>query len=155
MTKDERVRQKKLTKKKAKRKKVLVVQKFAKSIVDDFELVDEPLKMSEVLMEFVEPLAELDESDENRRESLAVGVVAWNLALMPETKRQKLLEETLVDLFKSIEDSQHDKEEMETVLKFLIDRKKQYFAHINRFIVEYKVTGSGDSLHLTVASTVT
>lgn len=149
---DERAKQKKLAKKKSKRKKaVSLQQKYVRAMKEDFESVEEPLKMSEVLMEFIEPLAEVDKSDENRRKSLAIGVIAWNLALAPETKRKKLLEETLVDLFKLNKSS---KEEMQTVFKFLIDRKERYFGHINRFIVEYNVTGSGDSLHLSVISTL-
>lgn len=149
---DERAKQKKLAKKKSKRKKaVSLQQKYVRTMEEDFGSVEEPLKMSEVLMEFIGPLAEVDKSDENRRKSLAIGVIAWNLALAPETKRKKLLEETLVDLFKLNKSS---KEEMQTVFKFLIDRKERYFAHINRFIVEYNVTGSGDSLHLSVISTL-
>jgi hypothetical protein len=144
---NERKRQKKLARKKNKRKKTLLALKKEtekSSIFLDFD-IGYPEKMSEVILEFAEPLLEDDETPENFRSSISFAINAWNISLMPPEIRQESIDKAIEIL--SINDEE-DKNVFLALMESMIIRKNKYFSHINRCIVDYKIldTENGDSL---------
>lgn len=103
-------------------------------------------KLSEVLVEFIEPRQGAETSDEYRQ-LIGIGALAWNLALMGG-ERQQFLEEAL----SCCSDDTVSRGGLEEILEELIGRKQRYFAHDRRFILDYDLTPKAGQLHLTVLS---
>ena len=106
-------------------------------------------KMSEVLLDFAEPL--LGESDDDRhfRAAISIAAVSWNMAFLPPKEWKVALSEVSKDMPKG--DAFTDPEIRE-VLHSLVDRKKALFADDNRIIINYQVVGEGARPRLLVAS---
>ncbi len=109
------------------------------------------VKMSAVLEDFMEPYLDGNESDQAFEAFLNIAVIAWNIALFPEDQQPQK-----VDLIvaKAAKGNTQIQQEMRSVLEELITRKQQHFASIERHIVEFQLKGRGNSLHLSVASTL-
>ncbi|TAK33603.1 MAG: hypothetical protein EPO21_12465 [Chloroflexota bacterium] len=107
-------------------------------------------KMSEVLLAFVEPYQEYATTRDAFERLIAIGVVAWNAALVSPEDRHSLLDETS----KSIQESagKEDAEVYKALVNDLIKRKERYFASNKRVIVTYQVTEGKGKFHLAVAS---
>lgn len=109
------------------------------------------VKMSKVLEKFIEPYLETTKSFEDRETLLNVAVIAWNLALMPESDRPQ----AMASLFKGVskfEDIAVQKD-MTALIEEMIDRKQQHFANIQRFIIDFEIQDTGDRFNLVVVST--
>ncbi len=146
MSTNERQRQKKLAKKNSKRKKVVTTQKLITKTSRELALES----MSDVLLEFIEPLMNEKMSNENLEKTVEIGITAWNLALVSAEERQKILRDVSKET-----DLWFQKNQMETLINFLIDRKNNHFAHINRMIADYElIILSEDRFHLRVYSTL-
>lgn len=147
MSTNERQRQKKLAKKNSKRKKVVTTQKLITKTSRGLALES----MSDVLLEFIEPLMNEKMSNENLEKTIELGIIAWNLTLVSAEEKQKILE----DVSKETDLWWFQKSRIETVINFLIDRKNNHFAHINRMIADYElIILSEDRFHLRVYSTL-
>src|SRR5260370_37751202 len=88
-------------------------------------ILDNPpgmVKMSKVLEDFVKPYMESSPTEESLRKLLAVGIVAWNAALLPPTERENLLRETEETLPAEL------RNDFRVVLEPMIERKLAYFA---------------------------
>ena len=57
-------------------------------------------KMSETLLEFLEPYRELADTDEATERLIALGALAWNLALRPADERKRELRELAATVFR-------------------------------------------------------
>ena len=106
------------------------------------------VKMSEVITEFVEPFAEFAPTYEDYRKLIGLAVVAWNAALLPEDKRQEMLDQLIGKL------SLPNAEDLQQLLATLMERKRKYFADNTRFIVSYDVANTADGFFVSVASTI-
>ncbi|MBI2953212.1 MAG: hypothetical protein HYY30_02785 [Chloroflexi bacterium] len=111
-----------------------------------------PEKMSEILLAFLEPYREYATTRGAFERLVAVGVLAWNAAILPHEQRQALLDEAS----KSIQAAagKDDAEVYTALVNDLIKRKERYFASNKRRIVSYQVTEGKDTFHLAVASLV-
>lgn len=81
------------------------------------KIVIEPcgeVKMSEVLMDFVEPYRELADAEEAYRKLLTLAVMAWNASFLPEKEQQDMIERVLD------EGIQTGTEELKTGLKEIV-----------------------------------
>jgi len=112
-------------------------------------------KMSETLLEFVEPYQEYAKTRDAFERLIAVASVAWNAALFPHESRATLLDETS----KMIEESAGGEgaEVYRALVNDLIKRKERYFADNKRLIVRCQVTEDTENkgrFHLAVASMV-
>ena len=113
-----------------------------------------PLKMSEVLEEFVEPFRvdPDDETTEDFRELLGVGAIAWNVALHPEGPERE-------QVIASIRDGElkHEPRDVRNnflnLLQALIERKDRLFPYIRRSIQSFQLTETDEGYHLIVAWT--
>ncbi len=106
------------------------------------------VKMSEVLWDFVRPYDNTWKTEEQLRKLLAVALVAWNAAIEPAPRGEKLIQKTMATLPL---DAQAD---FLSIVVALVERKLQYFADNTRMIIDYKLTMLADGPHLSVISTL-
>jgi hypothetical protein len=99
---------------------------------NDFELQDNPAarfsyrKMSEVLLELIDPLS-LPDDDSDKLLGLAkLGMIAWNLTVVPEALRSEAFDKAMRKAPK----------EMQYCLAALIERKLALFPDDSRYIVD-------------------
>ena len=120
------------------------------------EFVENPKdfrKMSEILLEYVQPFLEETETYEDRSNLIDFAVMAWNLALIPEEKREELITELVMELFSEPEEIEEQKN-LKRLMNKLINRKLKFFAEEERFVKDYKLTENAGNIHLAVASSL-
>ena len=105
------------------------------------------VKMSEVLLDFIEPYTEEAQSEDEFRSLITMGLVAWNTALLPEEIREQTLDR-LID--EAVRDGADD---FRQVVYEMIERKQRGFAQIKRLMLKYDLTVSEKGCHLSVIST--
>jgi len=110
------------------------------------------VKMSEVLGEFVEPLADDVPDAEAYRRLVTLGVLAWNVALTPEPRRQEMIDDMLGKGLTA--ESREARATCEEIVDWLIVRKQRYFAAYTRPILKFTVEDRGDHYYLMVMSAV-
>jgi hypothetical protein len=113
-------------------------------------IIDNPpgeAKMSEVLMEFIEPYMPHAQTREALDKLLALATVAWNAALRSGSERD--------DFLRSMEQTlpQEARADMRSILGEMITRKETHFAGIERTIIDYQLTMTPNGPHLSVMST--
>jgi len=117
----------------------------------DAAIIQDPpgmAKMSEVLLDFVEPYMESAATEEELRKLLTVACVAWNAVLLPPTERKKLIRDTEEILPAEV------RGDLRAVLEPLIERKQQHFAENRRAIVNFELTMGPTGPYLRVMSTL-
>jgi hypothetical protein len=122
-----------------------------RKVLGDLPLVRTPsgeVKMSEVLLDFIEPYRDHCHSEEALRRLIVVSLVAWNAALVPEAERAKLI----ADLTQTVPSEVRG--DMLSIVGEMLLRKQTYFADNKRFIVDYELTMSPTGPHLSVISTL-
>ncbi|MEB3310576.1 MAG: hypothetical protein VKJ02_10110 [Snowella sp.] len=114
-------------------------------------------KMSEVLIDFIQPFLDDVETSQQRTMLVEIAIMAWNVALLPEETREEFLQQMLssknnqgISLF--TEENSETKEEFQRLMKRLIKRKLKYFAEENRFVTDFQVTEDTGHFHISVAS---
>lgn len=110
-------------------------------------------KMSEVLLDFAEPLlAELEDEDyKSMGKAISFAMAIWNSSLLPENEQKKGLEDILEIVG---EDDPEMRNVGEYIVRMLLDRKKKYFPNNKRFIIDYEFGMKNGQSRLNVASTV-
>jgi hypothetical protein len=117
---------------------------------DDLIIHDLPgaAKMSEVLLDFVEPYRQFAPTVEALRRLLTVAMVAWNAALLPPSKRDELIQSTA---------KAHPPEAREdylAILEPLIQRKLAVFPNCCRAVLSFDLSMGPSGPHLQVLSTL-
>ena len=119
------------------------------------EFVIEPsgeVKMSEVLMAFIEPYIESASTEEAHRKLLMLAIMAWNAALLPEEDQQDMVDKAVEAIPAA---SWAMRAYMRAIMSELIERKKTYFSEYTRMIIDFELTDmGGEDYHLSVASTL-
>jgi hypothetical protein len=132
--------------------------------------------MSEVLLEFIKPYRELAQSDSDLQKLIGLGIVAWNISLLPASEREAALNKLVTDLFRSKNPIKRlnslvrkwigvvgkaDKKagaaevtEFKQIVYEMVEHKLRRFARNRRFILSYHVEMDGDDVQLLVASTL-
>jgi hypothetical protein len=105
-------------------------------------------KMSEVLLDFVDPFQDLAETDDAYRKLLTVGMAAWNAALLSSAEREKMIQELGETLPPEL------RPDFRELLEPLIQRKLDCFAGNRRVIVDYQLTMAPEGERLLVLSTL-
>jgi hypothetical protein len=145
-------RKNRLRKKKAKQARQASRQSLVPTeLPENVLLVESPPgeKMSEVLLDFIEPYVDEPADDvDNLRKVLVVAIVAWNAAIVPHAEGEKLIEICL----DAMPETMHA--EARAWLDELIRRKQQYFADNRRLIINYTVTMRPDGPFVQVMSTL-
>ncbi|NLE05780.1 MAG: hypothetical protein GX638_13410 [Crenarchaeota archaeon] len=96
------------------------------------KIKDNPFeKMSEIILDFADPIFEECDNDEDRERMLPFCIIIWNLCLMPkETKKEELKK-----ILDSIAGDNHDSYMFWSGLaKSLMFRKEMHFSNIRRLI---------------------
>jgi hypothetical protein len=135
----------------------------------------EDQRMSEVILKFIKPYQELAQGDSGLEKLIGLGVVAWNLSLLPSNEREDALNNLVTDLFRSksaikrlgsmicswigvgqkteAKVSSVEVTEFKRIVYEMVEHKLRRFARNRRFIVSYHVETAGEDMQLFVAST--
>jgi hypothetical protein len=107
------------------------------------------VKMSVVLLEFLDPFLKGGESEAELHGCLKTGIIAWNAAQLSPAERRKFFSEALAGM----------PLELRLTMKGIIDRmiriKEESFADNRKKILEYHLTMTKDGPHLSVAASMT
>ena len=106
-------------------------------------------KMSEVILDFAEPLLDDIDDEELFENAINCAVACWNLSFLPEKKQQRQLRAIVNELDKS---DPMARLKVEDCVRMLLERKKLLFADEKRMIVEHKVIDEEDRQRLLVMS---
>ncbi|HUU19492.1 MAG TPA: hypothetical protein VMW72_20250 [Sedimentisphaerales bacterium] len=110
-------------------------------------------KMSEVILDFAEPLLNaIDYNDELFEEVIRFAVICWNASFLPE-KEQKQIFCSMVDGMAKSDvllrlSVQND-------IRLLLERKKAFFADDKRMLIEFEVIKEKGSCRLLAMSVLT
>lgn len=124
-------------------------QTYSKEGRDVVFLSGQHEKMSDVLARFIEPYEDFAETDTAYRTLLAAGALAWNLALIPDDERERVLANVLSKM-----NSESLARTTREFVMVLVRRKLAHFADNKRCIADYELSDAGDRRHLTVLSTL-
>jgi hypothetical protein len=104
------------------------------------------LKMSEVIIEFLEPYQEYATTYETQRILTMLGLSAWNASLLSEDEAQAMIDDITKAQPRAV------RKKMIGIIEELMERKKKYFAEYTRPVIDYHLADDGDEWHLSVAS---
>jgi len=107
-------------------------------------------KLSEVVLEFAEPLINVVEGTEGEEKAIRMSVTLWNSSLLPKQKALEVIKPALDDLANG---DQTLTSEFHSMFDMMYDRKQNYFSTDNRFIVDYSLEKNSEGFYLQVAST--
>lgn len=107
-------------------------------------------KLSEVVLEFAEPLTNAVEGTEGEEKAIRMSVTLWNASLLPKQKALEAIKPALDDLANG---DQTLTSEFHSMFDMMYDRKQNYFSTDHRFIVDYSLEKNGEGFYLQVAST--
>ncbi len=111
-------------------------------------------KMSEVLIEFIDPVIEDSETYDERLTLLKIAVMAWNMSLLPENARQEMIEEFVTDLQDPLDPDEIFVTAMQNIFEMLIERKLALYANDERIIEDFKLTEHEAGFHISASYTL-
>jgi hypothetical protein len=103
-------------------------------------------RISEALVKLIDPYVGAADSLDTYQALVALGALAWNLALFPVLEREKHLLEDIRDLGAA------DPEGVQDMVRALAGRKTRLFPHDRRLIVHWEITPTPSGLQVTVAA---
>jgi hypothetical protein len=161
MTRKKEIKKRKRAKrKKNKQKKASTLQRFVKKVTSTDDLpftkfIVEPEgheKMSEVILDFAEPLLDECENEASEKIAVAMAILIWNVSLLPEKDQDREILKMCSELARS--DDAKQIAELMDYANHLIKRKNKNYAENRRYIVKYEISGYGKDRRLDVASTL-
>jgi hypothetical protein len=129
----------------------LVSKLKQRGLLEEKEILYQPsgeVKMSEVIMDFIEPYREYANTYEAHRKLITLALLAWNAALLPENEQKAMVEKVVG----SLKLSKSDTEGMMNIVEEMIERKNKYFVDYTRTILDYQLSYAEEGFHLSVAS---
>ncbi|MBP8911999.1 MAG: hypothetical protein KBI32_10900 [Phycisphaerae bacterium] len=103
-------------------------------------------KLSDAIERLAQPLLDSARDDADRRLSLVIATVCWNLSLMPKDERPALIKD-LLD--KSIKSGQPARE-VEQAFESLVSRKEAMFPDDKRVVLDYSFVGEAEEMQFFV-----
>lgn len=97
--------------------------------------------MSDIIVEFVADLLDMAEDQGARENIITFGIAAWNLAIMSAHEGKDVM--SFMKDFPPLKEAAKDPElaqALTSLLLMLVERKHNEYAHINRYIGDFKVT---------------
>ncbi len=106
-------------------------------------------KMSEIILEFAEPLLNEAETIKMKKSAIALTMVALNMSLI------KKFDDDFNKLNSEMSDLSGQQFAIDTAsaVSFLIQRKLELYPDVKRFIMDYDFVDTGSGFHLNVVST--
>ncbi len=111
----------------------------------------ELLKMSEVILEFIKEFLDTAQDDLEEKNAIALGCAAWNLALI---KNEKERQKNIKDLYQAMGLPKESMADFEETIHYLIDKKLNEYADIERFIIDFQIRNNYGQIDLDIASTI-
>ena len=109
----------------------------------------EPDRMSEVLLRFADPAQDVAAGRHSYRSAITLAVLAWNISLLPEAKRERVLESRLGPLMSLYSDT--DQGTVRQIIEMLIQRRLREFGGDHGFIVGFELDDGIDPPSLSVS----
>ncbi len=110
-------------------------------------------KMSEVILDFAEPLLNtIDDDDELFEDVISFAVICWNASFLPEKERKKIVCSMVDEMAKS---DVLLRLGVQGDIRMLLERKKTFFADEKRMVVNYKIIEENGSRRLLAMSAFT
>ena len=106
-------------------------------------------KISEVVIDYAEPLLNLAEEGEAKKRAIAIAILLWNISFLPE---QEALEEFEIRLGDIMGDDPEAKQDLRGIFESMYFRKSTLFANDRRYILDYSLKKGHGGYHLTVSS---
>ena len=112
-----------------------------------------PRKMSEVLLDFADPLLNTIDDDDGEffEEVLMFACLCWNLSLLQEKEQKKMALSIVDEMGKS---DPLKRLGVEKDIWMLLERKKDFFANDKRMVLDYKFIEEQGRPRLLVVSTL-
>lgn len=110
--------------------------------------------LSGVILDFAEPLLKNAHNERSLKNMVAFAIICWDAALAPEERQEESIRNAVRILAEEAGDGPETIEQLETLAKQLVARKKALFPNDKRVVLSYEFTGEGESLKLFVTSTV-
>jgi hypothetical protein len=107
-------------------------------------------KLSEVVLEFAEPLTNAVEGTEGEEKAIMMSVILWNASLLPKQKALESIKPALDDMANG---DQVLTSEFHSMFDMMYERKQNHFSTDKRFIIEYSLEKNREGFYLQVAST--
>lgn len=110
-------------------------------------------KMSEVILDFAEPLLNVvEDDDELFEEVISFAVICWNASFLPEKEQKQILCSLANEMGKS---DVLQRLRVEDDVRMLLERKKAFYADEKRMVVNYKIIEEKGSRRLLAMSVFT
>jgi hypothetical protein len=110
-------------------------------------------KMSEIIIDFAQPLMDAATSAAEQKKAISVAIIGWNLSLLPKELQPKQMSEIKKVLDSPKNSTQFSNEGLE-IFNYLMARKKALFPGINRMVVDYELVETPKGFHLQVVSSI-
>ena len=107
-------------------------------------------KLSEQIWEYAEPLLHAAPDAEAQKRAAQLAIMCWNATLLPDSKVQELLGQTIRRL---ADGDPRLESELFEIFVMMQARKQEYFQDDNRLVVNFSLSDTPDGVHLLVAST--
>ena len=110
-----------------------------------------PAQMSAILLEFADPASDVSAGRHSWRSAITLAVLAWNVSLLPEHKREQILASRLGPLMSLYSDT--DQDTVREIIGMLIQRRLRDYPGNHGFIVGFELDDGTDppSLSVTVS----
>ena len=108
------------------------------------------IKMSEIILELANDFLSGAESRDEVKNIIAATCMAWNIATaFPEDGHATQIEKIASDM--NADDMEQSLCEF---IALMIDRKLDWYPHVERFIIDYDIHGKPNNIHLNVISSL-
>ena len=111
------------------------------------------IKMSEVIVEFADEFLQKIDTMHRKRMVLELACVAWNIGVLAGESEELPNLDEMIDLMEIDNKETETKEVCKYMISVLANKKITEYSHINRVIINYKITEIGNELRIDVAYT--
>lgn len=124
--------------------------KERKEFSDSKIIIEAPglVKMSKVIVDFIEPFLEMAENNEAEEFIVMLSAMSWNANLLPKKEQKSFI--------KNIEKEvgEQGAEMFKLMRKMIAAYKKEKYPNLNRYILDYQIRYTKDGMHLNVVSSI-
>lgn len=121
-----------------------------KEFSDSKIVVEAPgqVKMSKVIVDFIEPFLELAEDEEAEKIIVMLSIMAWNANLLPKKEQKSFIKKV------EKEAGAEGNEMFKMMVKMMASYKKENYPDLNRYIFDSQLTYTKDGMNLNVISSL-
>jgi hypothetical protein len=117
----------------------------------DSKIIVEPpgqVKMSKVIVDFIEPFMEFAEDEEAEEFVVMAAIMAWNSNLIPPQEQKKFIKNFRKKM------GTIDAELFKIMLSMMRNYKEENYPDLKRFILDYQLLHTQEGMHLNVVSSM-